>query len=436
MDAKSLLALANLNKRDRYLAGRAQSESAKKEDWRWVGFDSTIGMGVVRSGNAIKRGKVITNGYLVPGQPVEFNEDGQFATIEGSQYVKPQPRSKRAYIPKEEPILSFKIAYTEVSTITGAEQLWVGGWSESQQYAGDIILPGGQSTAAIPRSSYNVIPLVNFDNLGGSNWKAQLIRDQVTGLNSVSLQIHSISLSVFTPGQEQVIPLFTGYEGIAVSPRRDSGMFFLTVGGGLVVASTVTRETVGPANNPTSSLISGEQKYIWNGAITSVAQTPYSVAYTAGQLLPFNGQFLTPALGESYYQVPPSGQLYIAQPLATDGTETFARIGVGAAATYCIVTSGGVISIPKPDIEYIDTDDFQINGALATLKLINRKIYYVQRSEMTLANLSSSTPGETGTVNVKVYDLIAGTNTTVQDNFYKIPATAIEILSCCYYPET
>lgn len=126
MDARSLLALANLDKRDRYLTDLAKLQAPKKQDWRWVGFDSTIGMGIVRSGNITRMGKVLTNGYLVEGQPVEFNQDGQFGTIEGLQYIKPEVKRSQTFVPKAEEasIAILFEAYKDGSTTLG---LYVGG---------------------------------------------------------------------------------------------------------------------------------------------------------------------------------------------------------------------------------------------------------------------------------------------------------------------
>lgn len=126
MDARSLLALANLNKHDRYQADRAKLQTAKKEDWRWVGYDSTIGMGIVQSGNITRMGKVITNGYLVEGQPVEFNQDGQFGTIEGMPYVRPKPQGKKTYVPKDDIGGKIALLYISGDRFSPSAQLLVG----------------------------------------------------------------------------------------------------------------------------------------------------------------------------------------------------------------------------------------------------------------------------------------------------------------------
>jgi hypothetical protein len=100
--ASDLLALANLNKRDRYIDKSIAANFQQKRDWKWVGYDSTTGQGVVQSGNLIRRGKVITNGAIVPGEIVSYSQDGEFGIIEGKPYVRPNPQPKPQYVPKRE----------------------------------------------------------------------------------------------------------------------------------------------------------------------------------------------------------------------------------------------------------------------------------------------------------------------------------------------
>jgi hypothetical protein len=440
--ASDLLALANLNKHDRYQADRAKLQTAKKDDWRWVGYDSTIGMGVVQSGNITRTGKVITNGYLVAGQPVEFNQDGQFGTIEGPQYVKPQPRSKPQYIPKG---LNLKIAYTVYKGVD--EDIRIGGWKESTEPVAPIVAAGDLRVINIPSSSTLPTPtLLGLNNLGGDDWSAQILRCRQEGVNSQGFRILTVFASDVTQNGTQDVPLLSSYEPIIGHPSNSQALvsstrvFFVSVGGGYVISSFSTMSVTydAPVNFRVETSYVGRNVHLWERSTSTVLRPSYITPVPEGGLALAYTHNIPSSLGESYYQVPPNLSLSTALPIATDGAETLSRSGIGNAATYSIFTSSGAIPIPKPNIENIDAEQFQARGALATLKMIERKIYYVPETQITAANMTSSNIGEIGTVTIRICDLIAGTFTEEQIPFYKIPVLPDEIfgevLSCCVSP--
>jgi hypothetical protein len=86
MNAKTLLALANSNKRDRYLDKQTAATTPIEKSNRvgiYLGFDATIGQAQVKipeTGQTVTA-RVITNGYIAPGQKVMVKVDGQTAFI-------------------------------------------------------------------------------------------------------------------------------------------------------------------------------------------------------------------------------------------------------------------------------------------------------------------------------------------------------------------
>ena len=116
--ARTLLSLQNLRKADQYQADQASLREAQQsaKQWRWVGFDATTGQGIVRSGSEEKRGKVITNGAIVPGQTVDFNEVGGFATIKSTPRSRPPKKPKpKKYVKKKKTGEKVALHYVVVS---------------------------------------------------------------------------------------------------------------------------------------------------------------------------------------------------------------------------------------------------------------------------------------------------------------------------------
>lgn len=157
MDLDELAVIANDNKNRRYLSARsAETPIGQSKRWQYVGKDATTGRGLVRSGDSVMFGEVVTNGYIVPGTTVEVSQAGGRVEIDSQKWVRPNPVVLPKYAPKKSPYLKIKVAYIE------AAQNWRVGAYRSPP---DTAKPIAQAEQ-----------LVSFHNLGGTSWVAVWLR--------------------------------------------------------------------------------------------------------------------------------------------------------------------------------------------------------------------------------------------------------------------
>ncbi|MGL5062547.1 MAG: hypothetical protein ACRC62_21425, partial [Microcoleus sp.] len=146
--ARDLLNLQNLIKADRYQSDQEKLRESQRSNkqWRWVGFDATTGQGIVRSGSEERRGKVLTNGTIVPGQLVDYNEVDGFGTIKSTPRSRPEPKPKpKKHVKKKK--LGEKIAlYYKPSQRDQAE---IGAIGEVPIVVGETPLPIGTAATTV-----------------------------------------------------------------------------------------------------------------------------------------------------------------------------------------------------------------------------------------------------------------------------------------------
>lgn len=94
MDIDDLSAQTRLRQQQRYQKEqeliKQQSDQGKR--WRFLGTDANTQQGFVTDGSIVKAGKIVTNGYIVPGQSIQFSEAGGRIEIDAQKWVRPQPQ--------------------------------------------------------------------------------------------------------------------------------------------------------------------------------------------------------------------------------------------------------------------------------------------------------------------------------------------------------
>ncbi len=125
MDIEDLTESAALARRQRYISdrGRAQAQGNGSKRWQFLGKDATTTQGIVRSGDGeIRRGDIVTNGYIVPGTTVEVTQGGGRVEIDAQKWVRPKPVTPVPYLPKKNARLDvWAIGLHETATTTFVE---------------------------------------------------------------------------------------------------------------------------------------------------------------------------------------------------------------------------------------------------------------------------------------------------------------------------
>jgi hypothetical protein len=443
--ASDLLALANLNKRDRYIDKSIAANFQQKRDWKWVGFDSTTGQGVVQSGNLTRRGKVITNGAIVPGEVVAYSQDGEFGIIEGKPYARPQPRANPQYVPVVESVKKLKVFYERSGV--GSLELHVGGWQDSSVKIDDLAPLRGRVFGNT--GGGDTIPFyTHFENAGADLWNCgQIIRTD-TGLNAASFPIYNVSIRLSNQAATSDLTIYTGYEPVSGDTLTRKGMHFAHCGGGYTIIDNST--SIYNASGTTLTQ-SGDFLHLYNGAITTTTTAAQTYANTGGiNFLDWGG-----ARPKSYYMIPPSSQLATFDvatsaiyPVVTNGQETFAFEfdRTTSVKQFYLYTTSGRISIPPLTWQLADQrgsgDSGSTNNSIFFPgTLINGILYRVLLPLDGLglfdqSSIVTSNPGETGTLTLRAHDLVAGTFTDTEEEFYKIyDVNPVTIVGVAYHPD-
>lgn len=115
MDLEDLAASASCRRADRYLATKARTEQqiATSKRWTYLGKDATTNQGMVRSGDTVLRGNIVTNGYIVEGETVEVTQGGGLVEIDAQKWVRPKPVKPLPYLPKKGRTEVWAVGYDE-----------------------------------------------------------------------------------------------------------------------------------------------------------------------------------------------------------------------------------------------------------------------------------------------------------------------------------